>query len=106
MCSPDPSLHHSLLPSPQDLSEEKCEWDETLEKIKLLQKFAPDAGPIPMEIFDSDVRLVKQGWSSLTTSYMYILLSLYDVWVAYMYICVQVDSVVTIRIHLILIHTM
>ena len=37
---------------PQELLEEKSEWDHTLEKIKLLQKLVPDR-PIPMEIFDS-----------------------------------------------------
>ena len=30
------------------------------EKVKLLQKLLPDS-PIPLEIFDADVRLVKQG---------------------------------------------
>ena len=44
----------------QDLSEEKSEWDHTLEKIKLLNKLASD-GAIPLEIFNSEVRLVKQG---------------------------------------------
>ncbi len=42
------------------MSEEKSEWDHTLEKIKLLNKLVTD-GPIPLEIFNSDVRLVKQG---------------------------------------------
>ena len=42
------------------MSEEKSEWDHTLDKIKLLNKLATD-GPIPLEIFNSDVRLVKQG---------------------------------------------
>ena len=49
---------------PQELLEEKSEWDHTLEKIKLLQKLVPDR-PIPMEIFDSDVHLVKQGGQHL-----------------------------------------
>lgn len=42
------------------MSEEKSEWDHTLEKIKLLNKLTTD-GAIPMEIFNSEVRLVKQG---------------------------------------------
>ena len=50
----------NLFVCPQDLSEEKSEWDHTLDKIKLLNKLATD-GPIPLEIFNSEVRLVKQG---------------------------------------------
>ena len=66
--SPLPSSLTHFLPLPalpfppiQELLDEKSEWDHTLEKIKLLQKLVPDR-PIPMEIFDSDVHLVKQGW--------------------------------------------
>jgi len=44
----------------QSLSDDKSEWDHAQEKIKLLNKLAMD-GPIPMEVFNSDVRLMKQG---------------------------------------------
>ena len=40
--------------------DEKSDLDHMQEKVKLLQKLVPD-GPIPLEIFDSDVHLVKQG---------------------------------------------
>ena len=40
--------------------DEKSEVDHMQEKVKLLQKLAPDT-PTPLEIFDSDVHLVKQG---------------------------------------------
>ena len=42
------------------MSEDKSEWDHTQEKIKLLNKLATD-GPIPLEIFNSDAKLMKQG---------------------------------------------
>lgn len=45
---------------PQDLREEKSEWDHTQDKIKLLNKLVSD-GAIPLEMFNSDVRLMKQG---------------------------------------------
>jgi hypothetical protein len=40
--------------------DEKSEVDHMQEKVKLLQKLAPDT-PLPLEIFASDVHLVKQG---------------------------------------------
>ena len=57
-----PSHTHTItiLTPSQDLQEEKSEWDHTMKKMQLLQKIVPD-GPIPLEIFDSDVQLVKQG---------------------------------------------
>jgi len=53
-------LIHFLKNLRYELLEEKSEWDHTLEKIKLLHKLVPDR-PIPMEIFNSDVHLIKQG---------------------------------------------
>ena len=44
----------------QDLATEKSDWECMVEKVKLLQKLAPD-GPIPLEIFDTNTILVKQG---------------------------------------------
>ena len=44
----------------QELQDEKSDWDHTLEKIKLLQKLDPDS-PVPLEIFDSNTQLIKQG---------------------------------------------
>ena len=44
----------------QELLDEKSELDQMQEKVKLLQKLLPDC-PIPLEVFDSDVHLVKQG---------------------------------------------
>ena len=41
--------------------DEKSQVDQKQEKVKLLQKLVPDA-PIPLEIFDSEVHLVKQGF--------------------------------------------
>ena len=52
---------HTHTPSqPQEMLDEKSDVDHMQEKVKLLQKLAPDT-PTPLEIFDSDVRLVKQG---------------------------------------------
>ena len=44
----------------QELQDERSDWDHMLEKIKLLQRLDPDF-PVPLEIFDSDTRLIKQG---------------------------------------------
>ena len=54
----------------QELQDEKSDWDHSLEKIKLLQKLDP-ASPIPLEIFDSDVRLVKHGMCTCLHAYVY-----------------------------------
>lgn len=43
-----------------ELQDERSDWDHMLEKIKLLQRLDPDF-PVPLEIFDSDTRLIKQG---------------------------------------------
>jgi hypothetical protein len=43
-----------------ELQDEKSDWDHTLEKIKLLQKLDPNY-PVPLEIFDANTRLIKQG---------------------------------------------
>ena len=44
----------------QDLLDDKSDWDHTLEKVKFLNKLVSDM-PIPLEVFDSDVVLLKQG---------------------------------------------
>ena len=44
----------------QDLLDDKSDRDHTLEKVKFLHKLVSDM-PIPLEVFDSDVVLLKQG---------------------------------------------
>ena len=53
----------------QELQDEKSDWDHTQEKIKLLQKLDPDY-PVPLEIFDSSTRLIKQGDSYIQCTYI------------------------------------
>ena len=65
---PTPHTHththtHTLTPThphTQELLDDKSDWDHTLEKIKFLHKLSPDI-PAPLEVFDSDVVLLKQG---------------------------------------------
>ncbi len=42
------------------MDNKSSDWDHTLEKIKFLQKLSPDT-PAPLELYDSDVVLLKQG---------------------------------------------
>ena len=49
-----------LLLCHQELQDERSDWEHTQEKIKLLQKLDP-VSAVPLEIFDSNTRLIKQG---------------------------------------------
>ncbi len=54
---PPPSHTHTHT---QELLDDKSDWHHTLEKIKFIHKLSPDM-PVPLEVFDSDVVLLKQG---------------------------------------------
>ncbi len=59
-CTLPPPPTHTHTHTQELLDNKSSDWDHTLEKIKFLQKLSPDT-PAPLELYDSDVTLLKQG---------------------------------------------